>query len=50
MSQAPERLPEPQAPPPPGRGLEDRNRQVARILLTVMAVLAMLGLLAGIRW
>lgn len=33
-----------------GTGVDERNRRVLRILLTVMAVLAVAGLLAGIRW
>jgi hypothetical protein len=30
--------------------LELKNRRVARILLTIMGVLALAGLLVGIRW
>lgn len=30
--------------------LEARNRRVARILLIIMSVLALSGLLVGIRW
>jgi len=30
--------------------LADKNRRVARILLAVMGVLALAGLLVGIRW
>jgi hypothetical protein len=32
------------------RDLAARNRFVARILLAIMAVLALAGLLVGIRW
>jgi hypothetical protein len=32
------------------RSLEARNRRVARILLAIMSVLALSGLLVGIRW
>src|SRR5262249_6882618 len=42
---------------PPGAGqamsgdiLADKNRRLVRILLTIMGVLALAGLLAGIRW
>jgi hypothetical protein len=31
-------------------GVAERNRRVARILVLVAAVLAVAGLLAGIRW
>jgi len=30
--------------------LTDKNRRLARILLTIMGALALAGLLAGIRW
>ena len=30
--------------------LTDKNRRLARILLAIMSVLALAGLLAGIRW
>jgi len=30
--------------------LDDKNRRLVRILLTIMGVLALAGLLAGIRW
>jgi len=30
--------------------LADKNRRLVRILLTIMGVLALAGLLAGIRW
>jgi hypothetical protein len=33
-----------------GTMLEEQNRRVLRILLTIMAVLAVAGPLAGIRW
>ena len=33
-----------------GDALADKNRRVARILLAVMGVLALAGLLVGIRW
>jgi hypothetical protein len=36
--------------PNPEPTIVGRNRRVARLLLTVMAALAMLALLAGIRW
>ncbi len=30
--------------------LDDKNRRLVRILLAIMGVLALAGLLAGIRW
>ena len=30
--------------------LDDKNRRLARILLAIMGVLALAGLLTGIRW
>jgi len=30
--------------------LADKNRRLARILLAIMGILALAGLLAGIRW
>jgi len=33
-----------------GEALDDKNRRLVRILLAIMGVLALAGLLAGIRW
>ncbi len=33
-----------------GTVVDERNRRVLRILLTIMAVLAVASLLSGIRW
>ncbi len=30
--------------------LDDKNRRLVRILLAIMGVLALAGLLAGVRW
>ena len=30
--------------------LDDKNRRLVRILLAIMGILALAGLLAGIRW
>jgi len=30
--------------------LDDKNRRLARFLLAIMGILALAGLLAGIRW
>jgi len=35
---------------PPGAGLAERNRRTARVLITILAALAVVTLLVGIRW